>query len=76
MGSFSLSRPLLTVTQSVTLAVSGKQKARLSTVGRPHILSHSSSLLLPLSHLRLQLARFYDFEILEVGAMIDSSVDA
>ena len=72
----SLSGPLLTVSKSVPLAVSGKQKACLPTFGWPHILSHSSSLLLPLSHLRLQLALFYDFEILEGGTVMDSNVDA
>lgn len=74
-GSFSFSL-WTSVSKPVTLAVSGKQKARLSTFGWPQILSHSNSLLLPLSHLRLQLALFNDFEILEGGTMMDSNVDA
>lgn len=74
--SFSLSGPLLTVGKSVTLAMAGKLKASLSAFGWPRILSHSITLLLPLSHLRLQLALFYDFEILEGRTMMDGNVDA
>lgn len=73
---FFSSGPLLTVSESVILAASGKQKACLSAVGWSRILSHSSSLLLPLSHLRLQLALFYAFEILEGETVMDSNADA
>jgi len=72
----SSSGPLLAVSEPKTLAVPGKQKAWLAPFGWPHILSHSSSLLLPLSHFRLQLALFYGFEILEEGTMMGSNVDA
>lgn len=53
-----LSRPVLAVSRFVTLALSGKQKACISTLECFHVLIHSTMLLLPLSHLRLYLVLF------------------